>query len=68
MSLSEIVAGARAEGLQDPRVVPYRRKTGEVAYKLYFGPLGDRRDHVIEAGTTPDDLRTILMGLRQAAA
>ena len=64
MRISEIVTAAGEHGLESPRVMPYRTRTGEIMHKLYFGPRDERRDVVISATATSEELGAILAGAR----
>lgn len=63
MGITGLAEAARERGLEDPRVMPYRKRTGEVAYKLYYGPASERLSQVFSAGTPDEDVQTILARL-----
>lgn len=60
MGMTGLVEVARQAGLLDPRAMPFRQRTGEIAYKVYYGPLADRRELLVPANASPEDVRALI--------
>lgn len=68
MRISDITDAALKAGLLAPRVIPLRKRDGQIIYQLLVGPPGDRTSVPVDAKATPDDLAGIINVLKGVAA
>lgn len=68
MQISQLVSAARSAGLEQPRVIPLRRRAGTIVYQLMYGPQGARESLELPFNVTSQQLKEALDAVSVPAA